>query len=129
MRERGFGRIVVVSSLAATQGLPGQVAYSASKGGLLGMVKTVAAENAAHGITANSVLPGIIETEMVAAMPPEVLEGLRASAPSGRLGRPEEVAELIAFLASENAGFVTGQDIGIGGGVGLNTASLTRGTR
>jgi acetoacetyl-CoA reductase len=126
MRERGFGRIVVVSSLAATQGLPGQVAYAASKAGLLGMVRTVAAENAAKGITANAILPGIIETEMVGAMPAEVLEGVRASAPSGRLGRPEEVAELIVFLASDDAGYITGQDVAIAGAAELNTVSLTR---
>ena len=126
MREREWGRIVVVSSLAATQGLPGQVAYAASKAGLLGMVRTVAAENAGRGITANAVLPGIIETEMVSAMPSEVLDGVRATAPSGRLGRPEEVAALVAFLASEDAGYITGQDLAIAGGMGLNTASLTR---
>jgi NAD(P)-dependent dehydrogenase (short-subunit alcohol dehydrogenase family) len=126
MRERGFGRIAVVSSLAATEGLPGQVAYSASKAGLLGMVKTLAAENARHGITVNAVLPGMIETEMFRAMPPEVIESLRASMPSGRFGRPEEVADLIAFLVSERAGYITGQDVAIAGGSELNTMSLTR---
>ena len=126
MRERGWGRIVVVSSLAATQGLPGQVAYAASKAGLLGMVRTVAAENAGHGITANAVLPGIIETEVVAAMPPEILESLRATAPAGRLGSPAEVADLVTFLVSDRAAYVTGQDIAIAGAFELNTASLTR---
>ena len=83
MRERGFGRIVAISSGAATHGLPGQVAYSASKAGLLGMTKTIAAENAAHGITANAVLPGMVATEAVLAMPPAVLERVRATLPSG----------------------------------------------
>jgi NAD(P)-dependent dehydrogenase (short-subunit alcohol dehydrogenase family) len=126
MRERGYGRIVAISSGAALQGLPGQVAYSASKAGLLGMVKTVAAENAAKGITANAVLPGLISTEKVNAMPDEVLEMLRRTLPAGRMADPSEVAGLVAYLASEEAGYVTGQTIGIDGGASLNTFSLTR---
>src|SRR5882762_4756425 len=89
MRERRYGRIVVVSSGAARGGLPGQVAYAASKAGLLGMVKTIAAENVDRGITANAVLPGMIATEKVRAMPPEVLERVTEIQPSGRLGDPE----------------------------------------
>lgn len=126
MRERGYGRIVVISSAAATVGLPGQVAYSASKAGLLGMTKTIAAENASRGITANAVLPGVIGTERVAAMPPEVLERVRATMPSGRIGQMDEVASLVAYLASEQSGYVTGQEIGVDGGAWLNTFSLTR---
>jgi NAD(P)-dependent dehydrogenase (short-subunit alcohol dehydrogenase family) len=126
MREREYGRIVVISSGAATQGLPGQVAYSASKAGLLGMVKTVAAENVDRGITANAVLPGMIATEKVRAMPAEVLERVIEFQPSGRLGEPEEVAGLVLYLASDEAGYVTGQDILIDGGMGLNTFTLTR---
>ncbi|MDX6638897.1 MAG: hypothetical protein QOJ01_2408 [Solirubrobacterales bacterium] len=126
MRERGYGRIVVISSGAATTGLPGQVAYSASKAGLLGMVKTIAAENAGRGITANAVLPGMVATEKVLAMPEGILERLRATLPTGRMAEPAEVAALVAHLASEEAGYVTGQTIAIDGGAALNTFSLTR---
>jgi NAD(P)-dependent dehydrogenase (short-subunit alcohol dehydrogenase family) len=125
MRERGYGRVVAISSGAAQSGLPGQVAYSASKAGLLGMVRTVAAENVARGITANAVLPGFVETENVLAMPPEVLERVRGGLPAGRMAAPREVAGLVAYLASEQAGYVTGQAIGIDGGLALNTRSIT----
>jgi acetoacetyl-CoA reductase len=125
MRERGFGRVIAISSGAAEAGLPGQVAYSASKAGLIGMVKTIAAENVARGITANAVLPGFVETENVRAMPAEVLERVRAGLPAGRMAMPAEVAALVAYLASEEAGYVTGQAIGIDGGLSLNTRSIT----
>ena len=124
MRERGFGRVVVISSGAAKGGLPGQVAYSASKAGLIGMVKTIAAENAGRGITANAILPGMVATEKVKAMPAEVLDAVTAQLPAGRMATPAEVAALVSFLASEDAGYVTGQEIGIDGGFGLNTMSL-----
>jgi NAD(P)-dependent dehydrogenase (short-subunit alcohol dehydrogenase family) len=127
MRDRRFGRIVVISSGAAQSGLPGQVAYSASKAGLIGMVKTIAAENVARGITANAVLPGLVATENVLAMPPDVLERVRAQLPSGRMASVDEVAALVTYLASEESGYVTGQAIGIDGGMHLNTMSLTRG--
>jgi acetoacetyl-CoA reductase len=124
MRERRYGRIVVISSGAALGGLPGQVAYSASKAGLLGMVKTIAAENAGRGITANAVLPGMVATEKVRAMPRDVLDRLDQALPAGRMGEPAEVAALVAYLASEDAGYVTGQQVGIDGGFGLNTFTL-----
>jgi NAD(P)-dependent dehydrogenase (short-subunit alcohol dehydrogenase family) len=125
MRERRHGRIVVISSGAARSGLPGQVAYAASKAGLLGMVRTIAAENAGRGITANAVLPGMVATEKVLAMPPEVLDRVKATLPSGRLVEPAEVAGLVAYLVSDEAGQVTGEEIAVAGGLGLNTMTLT----
>jgi acetoacetyl-CoA reductase len=124
MRQRRYGRVVVISSGAALNGLPGQVAYSASKAGLLGMVKTIAAENVGKGITANAVLPGMVATEKVRAMPQDVLDRLDAELPAGRMAEPAEVAGLVAYLASEDAGYVTGQQVGIDGGFGLNTFTL-----
>jgi len=127
MRDRGYGRVVVISSMAARIGLPGQVAYAASKAGLVGMVKTIAAENSSRGITANAVLPGMVETEMVKAMPPAVLENVIKSLPAGRMATPQEVAALVAFLASREAAYITGEAIAIDGGFGLNTMSLGSG--
>jgi NAD(P)-dependent dehydrogenase (short-subunit alcohol dehydrogenase family) len=122
MGDRSYGRIVVVSSSAATVGLPGHVAYAASKAGLLGMIKTIAAENIPHGITVNAVLPGLIASERVRAMPAELHERLESTfMPSGRMGEVSEVAGLVAYLASEEAGYVTGQAIGVDGGAWLNT--------
>jgi NAD(P)-dependent dehydrogenase (short-subunit alcohol dehydrogenase family) len=124
MRERGHGRIVAISSGAATGGLPGQVAYAASKAGLLGMIKTLAVEGVRHGITANAVLPGMIATEQALAMPAHVLERVNAALPMGRMGEPSDVAHAVAFLCSEEAGYVTGQALGVDGGFGLNQLGL-----
>jgi acetoacetyl-CoA reductase len=124
MRERGHGRIVVVSSTAAIGGLPGQVAYAASKSGQLGMVRTLATESASHGITVNAVLPGLVATEQVLAMPAAVRERALAAAPSGRLVEPSEIAALISFLASVEAAQVSGQAIAVDGAASLNQLSL-----
>ena len=129
MRERGYGRIVFVSSGAAAHGLPGQAAYAASKAGLLGLMRTVAAENVRRGITANAILPGMVATEKVRAMPSEILDRLRAEVPAERFAEPTEVAALVAYLVSEESGYVTGQAIEIDGGGALNTFSLTRAAR
>ncbi len=126
MRERGYGRIVAISSGAARSGLPGQAAYAASKAGLLGLIKTIAAENVARGITANAILPGLVATENVLAMPEEIRDRLLETLPSGRMAEPSEVAALATYLASEEAGYVTGEVIAIDGGISLNTFSLTR---
>src|SRR4051794_816024 len=125
MRERGYGRIVVVSSGAARSGLPGQVAYSASKAGLGGMIRTIAAETAARGITANAVLPGMVATEQVLAMPEEIRERVLAALPARRFVSPEEVAAVVAFLASPAAGSVNGEEVGVDGGLHLSAMSLT----
>jgi NAD(P)-dependent dehydrogenase (short-subunit alcohol dehydrogenase family) len=124
MRERGFGRVVVISSVAAVTGLPGQVAYAASKAGQLGMVRTLAGENAAHGITVNAVLPGLVATEQVLAMPEQVRERAAASLPSGRLVAPQEIAAAVAFLASDDAGQVNGQSIAVDGAASLSQLTL-----
>ena len=124
MRERGWGRIVAISSGAAKTGLRGQVAYSASKAGLLGMVKTLAAENVHRGITANAVLPGMVATEKVRAMPDEVLERLMPLLPSGRMVEPAEIASAVSYLCSDEAAQVTGQEVAVDGGAGLNTFTL-----
>ena len=124
MRERGWGRIVAISSGAAKTGLRGQVAYSASKAGLLGMVKTLAAENVHRGITANAVLPWMVATEKVRAMPDEVLERLMPLLPSDRMVEPAAVAAAVAYLCSDEAAQVTGQEIAVDGGAGLNTFTL-----
>jgi NAD(P)-dependent dehydrogenase (short-subunit alcohol dehydrogenase family) len=124
MIEGRFGRIIVISSGAARGGLHHQAAYAASKAGLIGLAQTVSLEQARHGITCNVILPGLIETERVGAMPAELRDAAVARTPARRLGRMEEVGQLIAFLASDAASFINGAEIDIDGGMRLNTGSL-----
>lgn len=125
MRERRYGRIVVISSIAARFGMPAQVAYSASKAGLIGMVKTVAAENAGLGITANAILPGLVASAGVLAMPQEIVDAWVERIPSGRMVDTAEIAAAAAYLASPAAGSVTGQELLVDGGMTLNSLSVT----
>lgn len=116
MRNRGFGRIVNISSVNGLAGQFGQTNYAASKAGIIGFTKSLALENAAKGITVNVVAPGYTDTEMVRAVPENVLQTIIASIPVGRLGRPEEIARTVEFLCSEDSGFITGSTISINGG-------------
>jgi len=116
MRDRGFGRIVNISSVNGQKGQIGQTNYSAAKAGIIGFTKALAQESAKKGITVNCVAPGYINTEMVAAVPEKVLEAIIAQIPVGRLGKPEEIARCVAFLASDDAGFITGATISANGG-------------
>jgi acetoacetyl-CoA reductase len=116
MRERGAGRIINISSINGQKGQFGQVNYSAAKAGLIGFTKALAQEGAKKGITVNCIAPGYIDTDMVAAVPEKVLEGIIAGIPVGRLGTAKEIAELVVFLAGPQAGFITGATFSINGG-------------
>jgi acetoacetyl-CoA reductase len=116
MRDRNFGRIINISSLNGQKGQMGQSNYSAAKAGIIGFTKALAQENARKGITVNCVAPGYINTEMVAAVPEKVLEAIIAQIPVGRLGKAEEIAKCVAFLASDDAGFITGATLSANGG-------------
>ncbi|WP_298492556.1 acetoacetyl-CoA reductase [uncultured Maritimibacter sp.] len=111
MRERKFGRVIVISSINGQKGQFGQVNYAATKAGDLGIVKSLAQEGARAGITANAICPGYIATEMVMAMPEKVRESIVGGIPAGRLGEPEEIARCVVFLAGEDAGFINGSTI------------------
>ncbi len=116
MRQRGFGRIVNIGSVNGQAGQYGQVNYAAAKSGIHGFTKALAQEGAAKGITVNAIAPGYIDTDMVRAVPANVLEKIIATIPVGRLGKPEEIARTVMFLVDDNAGFVTGSTLSINGG-------------
>ena len=115
MRERKFGRVVVISSVNGQKGQFAQVNYAATKAGDIGIVRSLAQEGARAGITANAVCPGYIATDMVMAVPEKVRESIIAQIPAGRLGEPEEIARCVAFLVSDEAGFINGSTISANG--------------
>ena len=116
MREREWGRIVNISSINGQKGQIGQTNYSAAKAGMIGFTKALALENARKGVTVNCIAPGYIDTEMVQAVPEKVLESIIGQIPVGRLGRGEEIADMVAFLTGEHAGYVTGATLSLNGG-------------
>jgi len=117
MTERGWGRIINISSVNALKGQFGQTNYSAAKAGMHGFSKALAQEVVKKGVTVNTISPGYVETDMVRAMRSEILESIVGQIPMGRLARPEEIAGLVAYLASEEAGYITGANISINGGL------------
>jgi acetoacetyl-CoA reductase len=116
MRERNFGRIVNIGSLNGQAGQYGQVNYAAAKSGIHGFTKALAQEGAAKGITVNAVAPGYVDTDMVRAVPPDVLQKIIRRIPVGRLGKPEDIARSVLFLVDDAAGFITGSTISVNGG-------------
>ena len=116
MRERGFGRIVNIGSVNGQAGQYGQVNYAAAKSGIHGFTKALAQEGAAKGITVNAIAPGYIDTEMVRAVPPNVLEKIVAKIPVGRLGQASEIARSVLFLVADEAAFITGSTLSVNGG-------------
>lgn len=121
MRERKFGRVICISSINGQKGQMGQVNYSAAKAGDIGFVKALAQEGARAGITVNTICPGYIATEMVKAINPEIVaKNIIPQIPVGRLGEPHEIARTVVFLASDDAGFITGSTISANGGQHMN---------
>lgn len=116
MRDRNWGRIVNISSINGQKGQIGQTNYSAAKAGMIGFTKALALENARKGVTVNCIAPGYIDTEMVDAMDPKVLENIVGQIPVGRLGKGEEIADMVAWLSGERAGYVTGCTLSLNGG-------------
>ena len=116
MREQQFGRIINISSINALSGQLGQTNYSAAKAGMIGFTKSMALETAKYGVTVNAVAPGYIDTDMMQTVPEPIMEKIIASIPTKRLGKPEEVGQLVAYLCAENSGFITGATFSINGG-------------
>jgi acetoacetyl-CoA reductase len=117
MLDRGYGRIINISSVIGEKGNIGQANYAAAKSGLFGLTNSLALETARKGITVNSVAPGFIATEMVSGMPEEALQRVIAQIPVGRLGEPQEIARVVEFLADPDSGYITGEVYGINGGL------------
>lgn len=118
LRQRS-GRIVSISSISGVRGNAGQINYCGAKAGIVGMTKCLAKELASRNITVNAVAPGYIDTDMTAVLPEKIKEAVLSQIPLGRMGRPEDVAETVAFLASDRAGYITGQTILVDGGMGI----------
>lgn len=116
MREQGFGRVINISSINGLKGQFGQSNYAAAKAGVIGFTKSLALEGARKGITANIVAPGYIDTSMLGALKPETMAMITDQIPVGRLGQPEDVARCVSFLASRDAGFITGETLNVNGG-------------
>ena len=116
MRARGYGRIINVSSINGQKGQMGQTNYSAAKAGVIGFSKALAQESASKGVTVNTVAPGYIDTEMMSTVPQNVLERIVSAIPVGRLGKAEEIAACVSFLAREDASFITGATLTVNGG-------------
>ena len=117
MREKGFGRIINISSVNGQAGQAGQTNYAATKAGMIGFTKSLALETANKGITVNCVAPGYIDTEMVQAVPQEILAKIvKSKIPLGRLGKPEEIAEAVLYLVKNESGFITGTTLNVNGG-------------
>ena len=116
MRARNFGRIVNIGSINGQAGQYGQVNYAAAKSGIHGFTKALAQEGAAKGITVNAIAPGYVDTDMVRAVPPEVLTKIVAKIPVGRLGQPQDIARAVLFLVADEAGFITGATLSVNGG-------------
>jgi len=119
MIKQRYGRIINLSSVVGLHGNAGQVNYAASKAGVIGMTKSAAKELASRNITVNAVAPGMIETDMTAVIPEKAKEAMMGSIPAARAGKPEEIADAVAFLASDKAAYITGQVISVDGGMGI----------
>ena len=119
MMKKRSGRIISISSISGVRGNAGQINYCAAKAGLIGMTKCLAKELAGRSITVNAVAPGYIDTDMTAVLPEKVKEAVLAQVPLGSMGRPEDIAEAVAFLASEHARYITGQVLSVDGGMGI----------
>lgn len=119
MMKKRYGRIVGISSISGVRGNAGQINYCAAKAGVIGMTKCLAKELAARGVTVNAVAPGYIDTDMTAALPEKVKEAVLAQVPLKRMGRAQDIAEAVAFLASDRASYITGQTILVDGGMGI----------